>query len=390
MSKQTKYFVYICALLPLLFLGNTGTVLAIEIESSSQTLTTETMNETSASNTSTTDSTSTVSSDAEGASNTSSSEKSSQESTKEETQASDESQQETQEEPEKIYDVQGGLDPSSRNRSDLKEQVGIQRRSLRSADVAFIEAGDPSTPSQDFIDVSSHNGIISVEQYKIIKSYGISSVVVKLTEATSYRNPLAASQIANAQAAGLVVHAYHYSWFTTEAQAKAEAEYFVKYAKELKLPTSALMVNDIEDNQIMGKADHTALSKVFANRIKELGYSNIPIITLGYFGSLKKRSILLHLAIVMSGSRIIRMFLQDKNSRNIVHGSGPIIFLSQESVGPSICLLTIRNTLLVRGKEEQYQTTATLRLRKITTRFGRIFLGRKKQIQKIIWVKRYK
>ncbi|GAB7305279.1 MULTISPECIES: GH25 family lysozyme [Enterococcus] len=274
MSKQTKYFVYICALLPLLFLGNTGTVLAIEIESSSQTLTTETMNETSASNTSTTDSTSTVSSDAEGASNTSSSEKSSQESTKEETQASDESQQETQEEPEKIYDVQGGLDPSSRNRSDLKEQVGIQRRSLRSADVAFIEAGDPSTPSQDFIDVSSHNGIISVEQYKIIKSYGISSVVVKLTEATSYRNPLAASQIANAQAAGLVVHAYHYSWFTTEAQAKAEAEYFVKYAKELKLPTSALMVNDIEDNQIMGKADHTALSKVFANRIKELGYSN--------------------------------------------------------------------------------------------------------------------
>ena len=152
--------------------------------------------------------------------------------------------------------------------------MGIQRRSLRSADVAFIEAGDPSTPSQDFIDVSSHNGIISVEQYKIIKSYGISSVVVKLTEATSYRNPLAASQIANAQAAGLVVHAYHYSWFTTEAQAKAEAEYFVKYAKELKLPTSALMVNDIEDNQIMGKADHTALSKVFANRIKELGYSN--------------------------------------------------------------------------------------------------------------------
>lgn len=147
MSKQTKYFVYICALLPLLFLGNTGTVLAIEIESSSQTLTTETMNETSASNTSTTDSTSTVTSDSEGASNTSSSEKSSQESTKEETQASDESQQETQEEPEKIYDVQSGLDPSSRNRSDLKEQVGIQRRSLRSADVAFIEAGDPSTPS---------------------------------------------------------------------------------------------------------------------------------------------------------------------------------------------------------------------------------------------------
>ena len=93
--------IYLCTFAATV-LGNTGTVLAIEIESSSQTLTTETMNETSASNTSTTDSTSTVSSDAEGASNTSSSEKSSQESTKEETQASDESQQETQEEPEKF------------------------------------------------------------------------------------------------------------------------------------------------------------------------------------------------------------------------------------------------------------------------------------------------
>ncbi len=70
-----------------------------------------------------------------------------------------------------------------------------------------------------------------MEQFKLIKSYGVSAVVVKLTEATSYRNPLAASQIANAKAAGLIVHAYHYSWFTTEAQAKAEADYFVSYAK---------------------------------------------------------------------------------------------------------------------------------------------------------------
>ena len=64
----------------------------------------------------------------------------------------------------------------------------------------------------------------------------------------------------------------------------------------------------------MGKADHTALSKVFANRIKELGYSNTHHYT-GVLWVTQKRSILLHLAIVMSGSRIIRMFLQDK-----IHG----------------------------------------------------------------------
>ena len=73
----------------------------------------------------------------------------------------------------------------------------------------------------------------------------------------------------------------------------------------------------------MGKADHTALSKVFANRIKELGYSNTHHYTGVLLGHSKSDRSLLHLAIVMSGSRIIRMFLQDKNSRNIVHGSGP-------------------------------------------------------------------
>ena len=53
-------------------------------------------------------------------------------------------------------------------------------------------------------------------KYKIIKGYGISSVVVKLTEATSYRNPLAASQIANARGRTGST-AYHYSWFDRSA-----------------------------------------------------------------------------------------------------------------------------------------------------------------------------
>lgn len=56
MSKQTKYFIYICALLPLLFLGNTGTVLAIENGSNSQILTTGITEETSTSETSSTES----------------------------------------------------------------------------------------------------------------------------------------------------------------------------------------------------------------------------------------------------------------------------------------------------------------------------------------------
>ncbi|WP_430609817.1 GH25 family lysozyme [Enterococcus sp. DIV0876] len=170
------------------------------------------------------------------------------------------------------YDTSLGLDPTYRSRSDIKVSLG--RTARAAATVPYIEAGDPTTPSQDFIDISSHNGLISVDQFKIIKSYGVSAVVVKLTEATSYQNPLAASQIANAKAAGLIVHAYHYSWYTTESGARAEADYFVSYAKQLNLPTSMLMVNDYEEPNIKNKANHTALAQVFENRLKALGYTN--------------------------------------------------------------------------------------------------------------------
>lgn len=170
------------------------------------------------------------------------------------------------------YDTSLGLDPTYRNRSDIK--VSLARELRAASSVPYIEAGDSTTPSQDFIDISSHNGMITVDQFKIIKSYGVSAVVVKLTEATSYQNPLAASQIANAKAAGLIVHVYHYSWYTTESGAKAEADYFVSYAKQLNLPTSMLMVNDYEESTIKNKADHTALAKVFENRLKALGYTN--------------------------------------------------------------------------------------------------------------------
>ena len=43
--------------------------------------------------------------------------------------------------------------------------------------------------SSYFIDISSHNGVISVSEFLSLKSQGITGVVVKLTEGTSYTNP---------------------------------------------------------------------------------------------------------------------------------------------------------------------------------------------------------
>ena len=100
-------------------------------------------------------------------------------------------------------------------------------------------------------------------------------MVVKLTEATSYTNPYAQSQINNAMAAGMKVSAYHYSWFTTDAQAKAEANYFAAAAKKFGLSSGTVMVNDIEEPQILGKGNHTNNSRAFENQLKSLGYGNV-------------------------------------------------------------------------------------------------------------------
>lgn len=146
--------------------------------------------------------------------------------------------------------------------------------SMRSS-LPTIYPTDPNRPEMDFVDVSSNNGDISVAEFKKMKSYGITGVVVKLTESTSYINSLAKSQIANAKAAGLTVSAYHYSWFTTDAQAIKEADYFAAAAANLGLSKSIIMANDLEDPQIIGKGNHTSNSLAFQSELKRLGYTNV-------------------------------------------------------------------------------------------------------------------
>ncbi|MGQ7424146.1 autolysin AtlA [Streptococcus suis] len=124
-----------------------------------------------------------------------------------------------------------------------------------------------------FIDVSSHNGTLSVADYKTLAANGISGVVVKLSEAVSYLNPYAEGQVKNALAAGLKVSVYHYSHFTNKEEAKAEAQYFVAAAKKLGLPTSTLMVNDIEEYATRKNINDNM--KAWEEEMRRLGYSNL-------------------------------------------------------------------------------------------------------------------
>ncbi|MGX7154069.1 GBS Bsp-like repeat-containing protein, partial [Enterococcus rivorum] len=132
--------------------------------------------------------------------------------------------------------------------------------------VTTIHAGDTTRPSRDFVDISSYQPNISVSQFEVMKKYGVTGVVVKLTEGTSYRNPYAKQQVTNAKAAGLKVSTYHFSWFTNKAQAEAEADYYANFAKELGLGPDTVMVNDAE-TPVMNNGYATTNSIYFALRL---------------------------------------------------------------------------------------------------------------------------
>ncbi|WP_234702512.1 GBS Bsp-like repeat-containing protein [Streptococcus equinus] len=136
-----------------------------------------------------------------------------------------------------------------------------------------LNADKPIHAQSYFIDISSHNGVISVSEYQSLKRQGITGVVVKLTEGTSYTNPYARAQIANAQAAGLRVSAYHYSHYETAAEARAEAQYFVNAAKSMGLSGATTMVNDMEE-QAMLRSDLNANTQAWKDEMNRLGYNN--------------------------------------------------------------------------------------------------------------------
>ena len=102
-------------------------------------------------------------------------------------------------------------------------------------------------------------------------------VVVKLTEDTWYNNPKAPSQVRNAQIAGLQVSTYHFSRYTTEEEARAEARFYIQAAQKLNLPKSTVMVNDLEDSKMLPNINRN--TQAWVNEMRKHGYNNLMFYT---------------------------------------------------------------------------------------------------------------
>ena len=136
---------------------------------------------------------------------------------------------------------------------------------------------DVAVQPKSFVDVSSHNGDISIGDYRILANKGVGGVVVKLTEDTWYKNPNAENQIRNAQAAGLQVSTYHFSRYTSEEAARAEARFYIAAAQRLSLPKNTLMVNDFEDAKMQSNINRNTQS--WADEMRKNGYTNLMFYT---------------------------------------------------------------------------------------------------------------
>ena len=136
---------------------------------------------------------------------------------------------------------------------------------------------DVAVQPKSFVDVSSHNGDISIGDYRTLANKGVGGVVVKLTEDTWYKNPNSENQIRNAQAAGLQVSTYHFSRYTSEEAARAEARFYIAEAQRLNIPKNTLMVNDFEDAKMQPNINRN--TQAWADEMRKNGYTNLMFYT---------------------------------------------------------------------------------------------------------------
>lgn len=127
----------------------------------------------------------------------------------------------------------------------------------------------------DMVDVSNHNGYMTVDNFKDMRdNYGVKSVVTKISEGNYYSDYTAANNIQTAQAAGLYINGYHFARYTTTQGAINEADYAATQAKADGLPIGSALISDVEAQEQNGlsRSTNDANNQAFMNEVAKYGY----------------------------------------------------------------------------------------------------------------------
>lgn len=151
---------------------------------------------------------------------------------------------------------------------------------------SFCLPAAAASPRVDFIDVSHYQGIhgLPLSFYQTIKQGGVNGVVVKVSEGTTYLDPAASVNIANASQAGLVVNAYHFARFGTTSAAKSEADYFDKQLRYVGFDKlkDGIVVVDVEVREA-SRSQQTGAVNAFISEMNQLGYPTVDVYSGSYF-----------------------------------------------------------------------------------------------------------
>jgi glucan-binding YG repeat protein/GH25 family lysozyme M1 (1,4-beta-N-acetylmuramidase) len=144
--------------------------------------------------------------------------------------------------------------------------------------VDYWTIGDPMRPQVNIIDISSHQSSLIQDNYNMMKSLGIQTVIVKITEGNDYINPFAAEQIRMAQAANLKVAVYDYAKFRDYSNATDEAAHMVNTLRNLGLPSNTLLIADME-NEATANENVASNLNGFWQTLSNNGYWNHSVYT---------------------------------------------------------------------------------------------------------------
>lgn len=164
------------------------------------------------------------------------------------------------------------------SRSDLDTKMILPANIVAQQACDVFTIGDAGRPRIDMIDIASYQSGLTQANFNKMKALGVKTVVVKLTESTTYTNPAARAQINMARAAGLEVRVYHYAQFTTAAEARSEASHFAQVAKSYGLSSSMMFYADMEENKTANSSVAGNL-RAFYSTLAANGYSNYAVYT---------------------------------------------------------------------------------------------------------------
>lgn len=152
----------------------------------------------------------------------------------------------------------------------------------------FLFTTNINAARTDMVDVSNHNGYMTVSNFQdMLNNYGVKSVVTKISEGTYYHDYTAANNIYTAQKAGLYINGYHFARYTTIQGAINEADYASQMAKVDGLPVGAALITDVEAQEQNGlsRSVNNSNNQAFMNEVAKYGYRSAVYTMSSWLGS---------------------------------------------------------------------------------------------------------